>query len=100
MRVRGVLAIEPHNPRLLMIPEQRQLLDTVAALVAIALERIHFVSVAQETLIQMESERMRNTLLAALSHDVRTPLTALAGSAETLSHDLALRSRSTRIVRT
>jgi len=89
MRVRGVLVVEPSNPRLLMIPEQRRLLDTFAALVAIALERIHFVSVAQDTLIKMESERLRGSLLAALSHDLRTPLTALVGLAETLSLDLA-----------
>ncbi|MGH8568888.1 MAG: DUF4118 domain-containing protein, partial [Gammaproteobacteria bacterium] len=91
MRVRGVLVVEPSNARLLMImiPEQRRLLDTFAALAAIALERIHFVSVAQDTLIKMESERLRNTLLAALSHDLRTPLTALVGLAETLSLELA-----------
>lgn len=88
MRVRGVLVVEPQNPRLLMIPEQRRLLDTFAALIAIALERIHFVSVAQDTLIKMESGRLRNTLLAALSHDLRTPLTALVGMAETLSLEL------------
>ena len=89
MRVRGVLVVEPSSARLFMIPEQRRLLDTFAVLVAIALERIHFVSVAQETLIKMESERLRNTLLAALSHDLRTPLTALVGLAETLYLDLA-----------
>jgi len=91
MRVRGVLVVEPSNarPLMIMIPEQRRLLDTFAALVAIALERIHFVSVAQDTLIKMESERLRNTLLAALSHDLRTPLTALVGLAETLSLELA-----------
>ena len=89
MRVRGVLVVEPSSPRLLMVPEQRRLLDTFAALVAIALERIHFVSVAQDTLIKMESERLRGSLLAALSHDLRTPLTALVGLAETLSLDLA-----------
>lgn len=89
MRVRGVLVVEARNPRLLLIPEQRRLLETVAALTAIALERIHFVSVAQETLIKMETERLRNSLLAALSHDLRTPLTALAGSTETLSLELA-----------
>jgi two-component system sensor histidine kinase KdpD len=89
MRVRGVLVVEPSSARLLMIPEQRRLLDTFSVLVAIALERIHFVSVAQETLIKMESERLRNTLLAALSHDLRTPLTALVGLAETLYLDLA-----------
>ncbi|MBK6960166.1 MAG: two-component system sensor histidine kinase KdpD [Gammaproteobacteria bacterium] len=89
MRVRGVLVIEPDNPRLLLIPEQRRLLDTFAALVAIALERIHFVAVAQDTLIRMESERLRSSLLAALSHDLRTPLTALVGLADTLSMQLA-----------
>ena len=89
MCVRGVLVIEPRNLHLSLIPEQRRLLDTFAALAAIALERIHFVSVAQETLVKMESERLRNTLLAALSHDLRTPLTALVGLAETLSLELA-----------
>ena len=88
MRVRGVLVIEPQSPHALMLPEQRRLLDTFAALIAIALERIHFVSVAQDTLIKMESERLRSSLLAALSHDLRTPLTALVGMAETLSLDL------------
>ncbi|MBI5450034.1 MAG: two-component system sensor histidine kinase KdbD [Gammaproteobacteria bacterium] len=88
MHVRGVLALEPHNPRLLMIPEQRRLLDTFAMLVAIALERIHFVTIAQDTLVKMESERLRNSLLAALSHDLKTPLTALIGLAETLALDL------------
>jgi two-component system sensor histidine kinase KdpD len=89
MRVRGVLVVEPKNPRLLMIPEQRRLLETFAALAAIALERIHFVSIAQETLIRMESERLRNSLLAALSHDLRTPLTALVGQIQALSAELA-----------
>lgn len=89
MRTRGVIAVEAANPRLFLIPEQRQLLDTFAALVAIAIERVHFVTVAQETLVSMESERLRNSLLAALSHDLRTPLTALVGASETLSLALA-----------
>jgi two-component system sensor histidine kinase KdpD len=84
-----VLAIEPSDPRTLQVPEQRQLLDTLAALVAIALERVHFVTVAQSTLVQIESERLRNSLLAALSHDLRTPLTALVGLADTLALDIA-----------
>jgi two-component system, OmpR family, sensor histidine kinase KdpD len=89
MRTRGVIVVEPANPRLLMIPEQRQLLDTYAALIAIAVERVHFVTVAQDTLVSMETERLRNSLLAALSHDLRTPLTALIGMSETLSLALA-----------
>jgi two-component system sensor histidine kinase KdpD len=82
---RGVLAVKAHNRRLLRIPEQRQLLDTFAALIAIALERVHYVGVAQDALLRMESERLRNSLLAALSHDLRTPLTVLVGLAESLA---------------
>jgi two-component system sensor histidine kinase KdpD len=85
LRTRGVLVIKPDNPRLLLVPEQRRYLDTFAALTAIALERVHYVEVAQQALINMESERLRNSLLSALSHDLRTPLAALVGLAESLA---------------
>jgi two-component system sensor histidine kinase KdpD len=84
-QARGVLAVKANNRRMLRIPEQRQLLDTFAALIAIALERVHYVGVAQDALLKMESERLRNSLLAALSHDLRTPLTVLVGLAESLA---------------
>jgi len=82
---RGVLAVKMRNPRWLRIPEQRQLLETFAALIAIALERVHYVDLAQHALVRMESERLRNSLLAALSHDLRTPLTVLVGLADSLA---------------
>ena len=85
MRSRGVLAVQPREPRFLLIPEQRQQLDTFAALTAMALERVHYIEVAQSATVQMESERLRNSLLAALSHDLRTPLAALVGIAEMLA---------------
>jgi two-component system sensor histidine kinase KdpD len=85
MRTRGILVIKPDNPRLLLVPEQRRHLDTFAALTAIALERVHYVEVAQQALLHMESERLRNSLLSALSHDLRTPLAALVGLAESLA---------------
>jgi len=84
MRVRGVLALEPAQPRWLLIPEQAQQLDTLARQIAIALERVHYVDVAQSAVVDMESERLRNALLGAISHDVRTPLTALIALAESL----------------
>jgi two-component system sensor histidine kinase KdpD len=84
MRIRGVLALQPAEPRWLLIPEQVQQLETLARQIAIALERVHYVDVAQTAVVQMESERLRNTLLAAMSHDVRTPLTALVGLSEAL----------------
>ena len=48
MRLRGVLAVEPARPRALLGPEQRRLLDTCASLLAISLERIHYIEVAQK----------------------------------------------------
>jgi two-component system sensor histidine kinase KdpD len=88
MRNRGVLAIHPKRPRDLMIPEQMRQYETFAALTAIALERVHYAEVARDALVKIESESLRNSLLSALSHDLRTPLAALLGLAEsmTLTH--------------
>ncbi|MFG6416548.1 DUF4118 domain-containing protein [Roseateles sp. DC23W] len=82
MRLRGVLAVEGRGGR--WSPEQRELLDTCAALLAISLERIHYIDVAQASTLQIESERLRNSLLTAISHDLRTPLAALVGLADAL----------------
>ncbi|TAL17150.1 MAG: DUF4118 domain-containing protein, partial [Aquabacterium sp.] len=85
MRLRGVLALRTRVPAALMSPEQRRLLDTCASLIAIALERIHYVDVAQRTTVQMESEQLRNSLLSAISHDLRTPLASLVALADTMA---------------
>jgi two-component system sensor histidine kinase KdpD len=84
MRTRGVLAIEPDTLSEIFLPEQRQLLDTFAAQIGLALERVHYVEVARDALINMESERLRNSLLSAISHDLRTPLTSILGISEIL----------------
>jgi two-component system sensor histidine kinase KdpD len=49
------------------------------------LERIHYVDIAQSTTVKMESERLRNSLLSAISHDLRTPLSVLVGLADTMT---------------
>jgi two-component system, OmpR family, sensor histidine kinase KdpD len=85
MRVRGVFAFEPVEPGHLMTPEQKRLLETFARLIAIALERIHYVDIAQSTTIRMESESLRNSLLSAISHDLRTPLSVLVGLADSMT---------------
>lgn len=85
MRVRGVIAVAPTgiDPNALL--EQRQRLETMASLVAIAVERVHYVEVAQRTQVEIVSERLRSSILSALSHDLRTPLTALVGLADSLT---------------
>jgi two-component system sensor histidine kinase KdpD len=84
MRARGVLAIQSLPPEALLMTEDRQQLETLGALAAIALERVHFVTVAQETLLKIESGRLRESMLNALSHDLKTPLASMQLLVETL----------------
>ncbi|MDR0216096.1 MAG: sensor histidine kinase KdpD [Comamonas sp.] len=83
VRTRGVLALQLRNAGRLDVPEEHRLLQACASQIALALERVHFVEVAQQTQVVMEGERMRNTLLSAVSHDLRTPLTSILGAAQT-----------------
>ncbi|ARP96058.1 sensor histidine kinase [Bordetella genomosp. 13] len=96
MRVRGVLALQAPGRPFSAMPEAQRQLDAYATLIAIALERLHYVEVAQQALVNIESERLRNSLLAAVSHDLRTPLTSLVGMAETLMRDPAALPGATR----
>lgn len=84
MRTRGVLAIRPRDKRRIFAPEQHRLLETFATQIAISLERVHFAEVAQATELRMREESLRNSLLAAISHDVRTPLAGIVGAASSL----------------
>lgn len=84
MRERGSLRLWP-SVALPASDEARALVDTIATLIAISLERVHYVEVARTTEVEIASERLRNSVLGALSHDLRTPLTALVGLAETLA---------------
>lgn len=83
MAVRGVLAVIDTGSSA-MSSEGRQLLDTCSALVGSALERIHYIDVARDSAVQIEGERLRNSLLSAISHDLRTPLASMVGLTESL----------------
>ncbi|ABC36846.1 sensor histidine kinase [Burkholderia thailandensis] len=86
MRTRGVLAVVTKDPGELEVPEQQRMLDAFAAQIALAVERVHYVEIARDALVNMESERLRNSLLSAISHDLRTPLTAIVGLSSMLAN--------------
>lgn len=81
----GVLAVLPSNPRRVLLPEQRHLLETFAGQIGIAIERARLAEVAEAARVSGERESLRNTLLASISHDLRTPLAVLAGAGSTLA---------------
>ena len=64
--------------------EALALARTAASLVSVVLERIQFAETAQAAEVENQTERLRNSILSALSHDVRTPLTAMVGLADSL----------------
>jgi two-component system sensor histidine kinase KdpD len=80
----GVLGLRPLDARQLQIPEQMHLVEALVNQAAVAMERVQLAAAAQEAGVLVESERVRNVLLTAISHDFRTPLATIIGSASTL----------------
>jgi two-component system sensor histidine kinase KdpD len=69
------------------LPEQQKLLETFLGQIAQAIIRVRLVEQARKTQVEMEAERLRNSLLSSISHDLRTPLATIVGSASTLVED-------------
>ncbi|GAA5165607.1 hypothetical protein GCM10025770_21410 [Viridibacterium curvum] len=88
MRRRGVCLLS--LPVSLVDEETRHTARMLASLAAIALERLHYVEVAHNATLEMETEKLRSVILSALSHDIRTPLTVMLGLADTLQQTQTL----------
>lgn len=82
--VQGVLAFDV-DAAALASKSAIEYLETVASVLAVAIERSHFAERARETEVMHAAETLRNSILSALSHDLRTPLTALVGMADTVA---------------
>jgi len=55
------------------------------AQIALALERAGLQEEAEQSRVTAETERLRNTLLASISHDLRTPLAVITGASSALN---------------
>ncbi len=80
----GVVGIMPRIAGVTFEPEQLHYLEAFANQAAIALERSFLAVATQSALLKAETESLRNTLLSSISHDLRTPLSAITGAATTL----------------
>ncbi|MDB6107291.1 MAG: two-component system sensor histidine kinase KdbD, partial [Gammaproteobacteria bacterium] len=63
-----------------LLPDQKRLLDALAGQIALALERVRLGEVAAQSRAAAERAALRNTLLASISHDLRGPLSVIAGA--------------------
>lgn len=84
-RLRGVLVCQAQPGRSTAIAPQ--FFSAVASLTGIAVERLHYAAVAQRSELEMQAEKLRSSLLASISHDLRTPLTSLVGQADVLASE-------------
>jgi len=83
-RALGVMAFHPPPEDGAITPERRQRLEALAQLLAGALERALLAEEARQTELRARTEELRTSLLSSVSHDLRTPLAAIMGSATTL----------------
>jgi two-component system, OmpR family, sensor histidine kinase KdpD len=92
----GVLGLRPEDPRPLQAPEQLHQLEAFASQTALAIERARLAEDAERAQVRAETERLRNSLLSSVSHDLRTPLASITGAASTLLESEARLDAGTR----
>jgi two-component system sensor histidine kinase KdpD len=80
----GVLSLSPEQPERFDDLEQRRLVDAFAAQLAMAMERAELAEQTEKARREVEAEQLRSSLLSSVSHDLRTPLAVITGSASTL----------------
>lgn len=74
----------------------RETLEAIGSLVAIAIERASTMEKLSKTEAARESDRLRSLLLDSVTHEFRTPLTAIKASAETLLSEVKLEQPQAR----
>ena len=79
-RTYGAMAIRVQNSVQLLDPEHRRLLEACTNQLALALERDQVALESAEAQIETDAEKVRNTLLSSVSHDLKTPLATIAGA--------------------
>lgn len=80
----GIVGLDRDEPGLLLTPEESRLLDALADLAALAIDRVNLASEADRARLAEETDRLRSALLTSISHDLRTPLASILGSATSL----------------
>ena len=80
----GIVGIDSDKPGPLLTPDQRRLLDALIDQGALAIERVFLVEDVDRAKRSMEADRLRSALLTSISHDLKTPLSAILGAAGTL----------------
>ncbi len=80
----GVLGVRPVRSGRALTPELLHLLEALATQAGLAIEGDRLAGEMRKAQVEAETEKSRNALLNSVSHDLRTPLSAITGAASTL----------------
>ena len=80
----GVIGIDDDRTGPILTPDQTRLLDALMDQGALAIERVRLVEDIDHVKRVVETDRLRSALLTSISHDLKTPLSSVLGSASTL----------------
>lgn len=83
-RALGVLALRPPDG-VTLTHAQRDLIETFAAQLALAIESEQLRAAQETSRLATESEKLHRALLDGVSHELKTPLAVIAGSADALA---------------
>ncbi len=83
-KVPGVVGLTRAKPGPLLTPDGRRLLEALMDQAAIAVERFRLAHDMDAARLAAETERLRSSLLASLSHDLKTPLASILGAVTSL----------------
>jgi two-component system sensor histidine kinase KdpD len=83
----GVLGLLPASPSRVADEHGRQHLEAFVRQIAAALDRAQLGVQAHQAQLRVEAEQLRNSLLSSVSHDLRTPLAVITGTASALIDD-------------
>ncbi len=92
----GAIAVKVADIERLLEPDQRRLLESCANQLGLALERDRLAIEASEARIEAETEQLRSSLLSGVSHDLKTPLAAIAGASSSLLESTSLDEETRR----
>jgi two-component system sensor histidine kinase KdpD len=80
----GVIGIDSDREGVMLMPEESRLLDSLSDQASLAIERVYLARDIAKARLAAETDRLRQALLTSISHDLRTPLASIIGSASSL----------------